>query len=112
MEIVATIFGYFFLTCVVVTGVLLAFAFAAEKLRLLRAKERQLTRDSAVADVGRSLINDAWWFSEDKRTMDLLTEYGDRFVRTKSTVLSVGQIRQKWRESTTEPAMPTDPAER
>ena len=97
MEIVATIFGYFFLTGVVVAGVLLAFGFAVGRLNILRAKERQLAREDAVADVGRSLINDAWWFSEDKRTMDLLTEYGDRFIRTKSTVLSVGQIREKWR---------------
>jgi len=72
-------------------------AIAAETLRRLFERRAHLERNAVRNEIGRGLVVDSHWFSEDAATQELVAEYG-RLFRDNGAA-DVQQVREVWRRA-------------
>lgn len=79
------------------TGIIIfAFGYLVEKIINLYDRFKLDQQEVAVRDMGNRLLNESWWFSEDKKTMEALVSFANTF-KTHGRNYRVEQVRENWR---------------
>lgn len=72
-------------------------AWCFDAMNFFRYRLTESAQREAVRDVANSMLNAAWWFSEDDDAMKVLELYGQEMLRHGMSP-ATDSVREKWRE--------------
>jgi hypothetical protein len=70
-----------------------------ELLGKLQERQDGKTRQLAASDLGKDMLVNSYWFSEDEATMNLLKLIGNSLVRSRCCSFDPNKIRDEWRKN-------------
>lgn len=89
------------ITCLAISAALLAYAYGVvlEKMAEKETARFYVAKEKAAKEIGQSLRNASWWFSESDESMKVLDLVGESLVQY--GVFSEDKVRDRWRAEVT-----------
>jgi hypothetical protein len=95
VNLVFTLIGYIIVLLFSIAVFLFALNLVLEKAKHLHDRMIRYAAESARETLGRYIIGDAYWFSEDPAAMALMRKLGEHISR--KGIYEVSQLRDDWR---------------